>query len=178
MNYKTKRILGDIVVGAILALVIALAAHGAEPSHKPANISPAQAIASWKALDDQCRGSQDLNPPECATRDRLTARMQAAGMLRTRFDVWVTRSQASAMATALVAATQRAADTGRPLAGEVALRQSLDDLRIPDDVVVGWWLAARGAVQQANPLAWAIMSDVVAAICVVHRGEQPYSMDY
>lgn len=178
MNYQTKRILGDIVVGAILALVIALAAHGAEPVHKPATITTAQAIASWKILDNQCRGSQDLNPPECATRDKLTRRMQAAGMLRTRFDVWVTASQADAMATALDAATQRAVDTGRPIAGELAMRQSLDDLRIPDDVVVGWWLSMHRIVQQGNPLAWAIMSDVVAAICVVHRGEQPYSMDF
>ncbi len=180
MNYIVKRVIIDISLAVLFGLAILLTAHVTEAAEpvKRATIPPAQAVASWNKLNDQCVGSASANPPECAQRDRLGKRMASAGMIRTRFDVWVTAAQADAMAAALDAATQRAMDTGRPVAGELAMRQSLDDLRIPDDVVVGWWLSMHSIVQQANPLAWAIMSDVVNAVCVAHHGQQPYSMDF
>lgn len=183
MNYRTKRILGNVVGGGIAALIVALAAHGCQAHAEGARptLTTAQAKAAWADLDGHCRGDQYWGPgdnPACTKRDRLGSAMQKAGMTRGDFDVWYTRTDENAIETALWAGSNQYVRTGSLLAGENALVASLRKAGIADDVVVVWWRQWHEQIQMGNAAMYAMMADYVGAICLYHHGDQPYTMEF
>lgn len=172
MDYRVKRQLGAIVGGAVLALVIVLAARDAH-----ADPATAQLIAAFDRVNDACLGAPTLAngkyAPACRERDRAARALERAGYERSRHDVWFR----SADVDALFAMASRHAPAREPIA---AMSQLLADLRfygMPEVELLAIWQQHAPEFCDRDPATWALISELVQRISASHPNDPRFMVD-
>lgn len=172
MDYRVKRQLGAIVGGAVLALVIVLAARDAH-----ADPAAVQLIAAFDRVNNACLGAplraDGKYASACTERDRAARALERAGYERSRHDVWFR----SIDVDALYVMGSRAAATR---AVDAALAQLLTDLRfygMPEVVLLAIWQQHAPEFCDRDPATWALISELVHRISLSHPSDPRYMID-
>jgi hypothetical protein len=156
MNYKTKTILGDIVVGAILALIIALAAHGCEThaatlpdsAYTPKQLRDKVGAYMLK-VHEACADAGGPDSAACKLQQRKQDDLHAKGWVWLADGEYLSADDIAALNNVFVAG-----DTYR-------VSVVIDNRAIPSDAVIAYWGAVREQFRDHDPSLWATMSEYV-----------------
>lgn len=172
MDYRVKRQIGAIVGGAVLALVIVLAARDAR-----ADPAAAQLIAAFDRVNDACLGAplraDGKYAPACAERDRAARALERAGYERSRHDVWFR----SVDVDALYAMASRVAPARDPVGAMGQLLANLRFYGMPEVVLLAIWQQHAPEFCDRDPATWALVSELVHRISLSHPSDPRYMLD-
>lgn len=167
MDYRIKRQLGAIVGGALLALVIVLAArdaHAGDIRPRAAPV-PSPLIAQFDAVNDACLGAPTLANgkynPKCAERDRIARALERTGYERSRHDVWFRTSDVQFLYQLGVVA---ASISGPPSNAPAWLYGMLRHESVDDVTLFAIWQQHSDDFRDASPYVWAITSELLYRI--------------
>ena len=173
MDYRIKRQLGAIVGGAVLALVIVLAARDAH-----ADPAATQLIAAFDRVNDACLGAPTLAngkyAPACRERDRAARALERAGYERSRHDVWF---RSADMRTLYALTRVAAADARRPEDAPRGLRALARVAGLSDVELLAIWQQHAPEFRDADPTAWAVASELMRQISAAHPNDPRFMLD-
>lgn len=173
MDYRIKRQIGAIVGGAVLALVIALAARDAHAD--PATV---QLIAAFDRVNDACLGAplraDGKYAPACVERDRAARALGRAGYERSRHDVWF---RSADMRTLYALTRVATADARRPEDAPRGLRALVRLAGLSDVELLAIWQQHAPEFRDTDPAAWAVASELIGRISAAHPNDPRFVAD-
>lgn len=173
MDYRIKRQLGAIVGGAVLALVIVLAARDAH-----ADPAATQLIAAFDRVNDACLSAplraDGKYAPACVERDRAARALERAGYERSRHDVWFRTAD---MRTLYALTRVATADARRPEDAPRGLRALTRTAGLTDVELLAIWQQHAPEFRDADPTAWAVASELMVQIAAVHPHDPRFMLD-
>lgn len=173
MDYRIKRQLGAIVGGAVLALVIVLAARDAH-----ADPAATQLIAAFDRVNNACLGAplraDGKYAPACAARDRAARALERAGYERSRHDVWF---RSADMRTLYALTRVATADARRPEDAPRGLRALVRLAGLSDVELLAIWQQHAPEFRDADPTAWAVASELMGQISASHPNDPRFMLD-
>ena len=174
MDYRIKRQIGAFVGGAILALVIVLAARDAH-----ADPAAAQLIAAFGRVNDACLSAPTLRAdgkyaPACRERDRVARALERAGYERSRHDVWF---RSADMRTLYALTRVATADARRPEDAPRGLRALARLAGLSDVELLAIWQQHAPGLRDGDPAAWAVASGLMGRISAAHPNDPRFMPD-
>lgn len=172
MDYRIKRQIGAFVGGAILALVIVLAARDAHAGGVP------QLLAQFDVVSDACLSAPltaaGKYSPKCVERDRIARALERAGYERSRHDVWFR----SADVRTLYALTRVAtADARRPEDAPRGLRALARLAGLTDAELLAIWQRHAPEFRDADSTTWAVASELMNRLSAAHPNDPRFMLD-
>lgn len=164
LDYRIKRQIGAFVGGAILALVIVLAARDA---HAGGGVP--QLLAQFDVVSDACLSAPltaaGKYSPKCVERDRVARALERAGYERSRHDVWFRASDVQFLYRLALVASQVASPPDQAPAYLYGLtrHEGIDDAEL-----FAIWQQHADEFRDASPYLWAITSELLHRIDNVH----------
>lgn len=163
MDYRIKRQIGAWVGGAILALVIVLAARDAHAVDIRPRAAPAQLLAQFDTVSDACLSAPltagGKYSPKCVERDRIARALERAGYERSRHDVWFRSSDVGTVFR--IAAIAATIPPSQYIDQRAQMRAMCNIAGIDDAELFAIWQEHAAELRDSAPRAWAVASELL-----------------